>query len=100
MSRRPVIWGAEAHGLIESVLAHTQIRAHTRLRTANLRSSHSATDAVASRRTGGVEISIGIVARRSSISTINEAVVRLYSCDLCTSILFLCMQHFAVSSLP
>ena len=36
MSRRPVIWGAEAHGLTESVLAHTQIRAHTRLRTANL----------------------------------------------------------------
>lgn len=36
MSRRPVIWGGEAHGLTESVLAHTQIRAHTRLRTANL----------------------------------------------------------------
>ena len=36
MSRRPVIWGAEAHGLTESVLAHTQIRAHTRLRTAKL----------------------------------------------------------------
>ena len=32
-----------------------------------------------------MEISIGIVARRSSISTVNEAVVRLYSCDLCTS---------------
>lgn len=36
MSRRPVIWGGQAHGLTESVLAHTQIRAHTRLRTANL----------------------------------------------------------------
>lgn len=32
-----------------------------------------------------MEISLGIVARRSSISTINEAVVRLYSCDLCSS---------------
>lgn len=36
VSRRPVIRGAEAHGLTESVLAHTQTRAHTRLRTAYL----------------------------------------------------------------
>jgi hypothetical protein len=36
-----------------------------------------------------MEISIGIVARRSSISTVNEAVVRLYSCDLC-SITYAC----------
>jgi hypothetical protein len=45
-----------------------------------------------------VEISLGIVARRSSISTINEAVVRLLVASLCSST-FSIRMHAAFCSL-